>query len=191
MTRFSKLPRSFYLRPTVTVAKELLGCFLVRRIGRTMLVGRIVEVEAYLGRKDPASHTYRGKTPRNEVMFKQGGHLYVYFTYGMHYCANVVTEGEGIGHAVLLRAVEPVQGLATMKKNRKRGHHDSEKGVTDGPAKLCQAFEIGREENGTDLVGNNIFIAKGLGSRPIMIRATRRIGIRKAVERRLRFVVAG
>ena len=93
----TKLPRSFYLRPTKTVAKELLGMFLIRRVRRRWLVGRIVEVEAYLGEKDPASHAYRGKTKRNEVMFLRGGHLYVYFTYGMHFCSNVVTEAEGLG----------------------------------------------------------------------------------------------
>ena len=113
-----KLPRSFYLRPTLTVARELLGKFLCRRLRGKMLVGRIVEVEAYLGTKDPASHTYRGRTRRNDVMFWAGGHLYVYFTYGMHFCANVVTEAEGKGVAVLLRAVEPIKGISSMVRHR-------------------------------------------------------------------------
>jgi DNA-3-methyladenine glycosylase len=109
------LPRSFYIRPTITVAKDLLGKYLVRRIQKKLLVGRIVEVEAYLGEKDPASHAYRGKTKRNEVMFEEGGHLYVYFTYGMHFCCNVVTEEAGKGRAVLLRAVEPIVGVEEMR----------------------------------------------------------------------------
>ena len=116
--QLNKLSREFYLRPTLKVAKDLIGKFLVRRLNGKLLIGRIVEIEAYLGEKDPASHAYKGKTKRNEVMFGEGGHLYVYFTYGMHFCSNVVTEQEGIGHAVLLRAVEPLQGLETMARNR-------------------------------------------------------------------------
>src|SRR5437660_1070396 len=169
--RRSKLPRSFYLRPTLTVAKDLLGKNLFRRIGNRFLIGKIVEVEAYLGELDPASHAYRGMTPRNEVMFRAGGHLYVYFTYGMHFCCNVVTEQKGKGRAVLLRAVEPVEGIDLMVRNREwtgigksqtAGHfRDPQKGnqraippnLTNGPAKLCQAFGIARNQNGTDLLG--------------------------------------
>ncbi len=113
----NKLPRSFYTRPTITVAKELLGKIFVRKIGKKILSGRIVEVEAYL-RNDPACHAFRGMTERNRVMFNEGGYLYVYFTYGMHYCANIVTYKEGIGEAVLIRAVEPVDGIEVMIKNR-------------------------------------------------------------------------
>lgn len=101
----SILPRSFYLRPTLRIAKDLLGKYLIRKSGKRLLIGKIVEVEAYLGKRDPASHAFRGKTKRNEVMFREGGHLYVYFTYGMHFCANVVTQPEGIGEAVLLREI--------------------------------------------------------------------------------------
>ena len=111
------VPRSFYLRPTLQVARNLLGRHIVRKVDTKLLVGRIVEVEAYC-KRDPASHAFRGRTRRNDVMFWEGGHLYVYFTYGMHYCANVVTGNEGIGEAVLIRAVEPLAGIEVMKKNR-------------------------------------------------------------------------
>ena len=108
-------------------------------------VGRIIEVEAYR-EDDPASHTYRGRTPRNEVMFGPPGHLYVYFTYGMHHCANVVTGGEGVGAAVLLRGVVPIAGLDLMRDRR-----SGRTALADGPAKLCQAFAIGPEHNGADV----------------------------------------
>ena len=113
-----KLPRSFYLRPTLAVAKDLLGKIIVRTMGTRHLHGRIVEVEAYCGTIDSASHSYRGMTDRNAVMFGKGGFLYVYFTYGMHFCANVVTRPEGIGEAVLIRAVEPLNHIDVLKKHR-------------------------------------------------------------------------
>lgn len=187
--RLRKLPRSFYLRPTLTVARELIGKFLVRRHGGKVVAGMIVEVEAYLGRRDPASHAYRGKTHRNEVMFRTGGHLYVYFTYGMHYCANVVTEREGMGHAVLLRAVEPVAGLPTMAARRSVSLA-LPRGVTllcSGPARLCQAFGIGKRENGTDLCGRSMWIARATGKIPPTVRRTTRVGISAGREQRWRF----
>jgi DNA-3-methyladenine glycosylase len=185
-----KLPRSFYLRPTLVIARELLGKYLCRRIGRKILIGKIVEVEAYLGERDPASHTYRGKTKRNEVMFREGGHLYVYFTYGMHFCANVVTEEEGVGHAVLLRAVEPVEGVNVMLRMRGRNIGDL-KNLTNGPAKLCQAFGMAREANGTDLLGNNIYLTEGESIQKTRITISRRIGIRNAMEKKWRFYIQG
>ena len=188
---FKRLPRSFYLRPTLIVAKNLLGKYFVRTLGKQTLVGKIVEVEAYLGEKDPASHTYRGKTKRNEVMFKKGGHLYVYFTYGMHFCANVVTEKEGIGHAVLLRAIEPVEGLELMRRNRGYSTDESDKNLTNGPAKMCEAYGIGREENGTDLLGDKIFITTGESITKSGIAASQRIGIRKATDKKWRFYIKG
>jgi DNA-3-methyladenine glycosylase len=211
---FQKLLRSFYLRPTLAVARELLGKYIVRKNDGESLIGMIVEVEAYLGLKDPASHTYRGKTKRNEVMFKEGGHLYVYFTYGMHFCANIVTEEEGIGHAVLLRAIEPVQGIETMRKNRgfeklynhsassrslnQRAEHapgstkkNNDLNLTNGPAKLCQAFNIGRSENGTDLLGDEIYLTKGISIRKSQILSSQRIGITQAKEKRWRFCLKG
>ena len=181
-----KLPRSFYLRPTLQVAKDLLGKHLVRVYRGRKLIGKIVEVESYR-EDDPASHTFRGKTKRNGVMFGQGGYLYVYFTYGMHYCANVVTGRKGKGEAVLIRAVEPVEGVEVMRKNRGNG----EINLTNGPAKFCQAFGIAREESGIDLLGDEIFIqdAEQLPSR--MIGRSSRIGIRKGVEKQWRFFVRG
>jgi len=185
-----KLPRSFYLRPTLTVAKELLGKHIVTKASGHSMIGRIVEVEAYLGGKDPASHAYRGKTRRNEVMFLEGGHLYVYFTYGMHYCANVVTEEEGIGHAVLLRAVEPVEGVEAMTRNRNAGNRGKNPvGITNGPAKLCQAMGIGRSENGTDLAGDKIFITEGIDIPRSLIRSSPRIGVSKGVRHPWRFYI--
>lgn len=183
-----KLPRSFYLRPAIRVARELLGCFLVRRSGKERCVGRIVEVEAYLGSRDPASHAFRGRTKRNEVMFHRGGHLYVYFTYGMHFCANVVTGAEGTPHAVLLRAVEPVEGIEGMRRRRKLPKHTETVRIANGPAKLCAAFGIGRSENGTDLLGRHLWIAADEGAAPAgRIASSPRIGISRGREHRWRF----
>jgi DNA-3-methyladenine glycosylase len=185
-----KLPRSFYLRPTLAIARDLLGKFLFRQIGSKFLVGRIVETEAYSGSMDPASHAYRGKTERNAVMFREGGHLYVYFTYGMHFCANVVTESEGKGCAVLIRAVEPLEGIDAMARARNLPAAEMRK-LCSGPAKLCEAFGIGRKENGTDLCGSTIWIAKPDGSeKRIRIARTRRIGISHAKDHLWRFTIA-
>lgn len=192
MSRFKKLPCSFYLRPTLTVAKELLGKYLVRKLGGKLLVGKIVEVEAYLGQKDPASHAYRGKTKRNEVMFWKGGHLYVYFTYGMHFCANVVTREKGVSEAVLIRAVEPIEGIEIMRENREFTRDDWDYwNLANGPAKLCEAFGIQREQNGIDLLGDEIFIASGGTVPKSLIGSSTRIGIKSATDKRWRFFVEG
>ncbi len=140
-------------------------------------VGRVAEVEAY-GEADPASHTFRGRTARNEVMFGPAGHLYVYFTYGMHFCANVVTGPSGVGAAVLLRAVEPLAGLEVMSERR-----HGRAALADGPAKLCQAFAIDGSLNGHDLLGGG---GPGLFDDgtppPTSPRVGPRIGISKAVD---------
>lgn len=191
-----KLPRSFYSRSAPHVAKDLLGKILVRRIGQTTLSGKIVEVEAYLGKKDPASHAYRGKTRRNEVMFGEGGHLYVYFTYGMHFCANVVTGKRDVGEAVLIRAIEPLDGIELMKRNRGFTDVRHLQGVrhlnklTNGPAKLCEAFGIKREDNGTDLRGDTIFLIQGERPKSV-IRTSTRIGITRGKEKKWRFYLKG
>ena len=185
-----KLPRSFYLQPTLQVAKHLLGKLIVRRYRNEVLIGRIVETEAYLGEKDPASHAYRGMTKRNEVMFRKGGHLYVHFTYGMHFCANVVTEEEGKGRAVLLRAVEPSKGLKAME--RRRGFPRIAHNLTNGPAKLCEAFGIAAKENGTDLCGQKIWIAADTSrNERIRIGVSSRIGITNGRRYRWRFYIVG
>ncbi len=187
-----KLPRSFYTRSSLSAAKDLLGKILVRKIDKTILSGKIVEVEAYRGAKDPASHAYRGKTKRNEAMFGAGGFLYVYFTYGMHFCANVVTGKKDVGEAVLIRAIEPLEGVKTMGKNRGFAKNRmNEVNLTNGPAKLCQAFGIGRKDNRTDLLGNNIFLIEGKSIPKSSIGASPRIGISRGKEKKWRFFVKG
>jgi len=193
------LSRSFYLRPTLQVAQELLGKYFIRRIGKNLLIGKIVEVEAYRS-NDPASHSFRGKTNRNNVMFCEGGHLYVYFTYGMHFCANVVTGREGIGEAVLIRAVEPLVGIEMMKTNRygsnkslnlKSLNHKPLINLTNGPAKFCQAFGIARQENGLDLLNSEISITEGESVPLKLIKRSIRIGIQQGVEKKWRFFIKG
>jgi DNA-3-methyladenine glycosylase len=194
--KLRKLPRSFYLQPTRRVAKDLLGKYLVRRHQGQALVVRIVETEAYC-QNDPASHSFRGLTKRNEVMFSKGGHLYVYFTYGMHFCANVVTGPAGKGEAVLLRGVEPIEGIDQMLRNRshrnhKRTHRDAyAPNVTNGPAKLCEALNIGRKENGIDLLGDKIFLLDSPRLQPSAIGRSTRIGIRVGKKAMQRYFIKG
>jgi DNA-3-methyladenine glycosylase len=146
MARHRRLPRAFYRRDPRDVAPELLGKLLVR----DDQVARIVEVEAYCGSEDPGSHAYRGMTKRNAVMFGAPGRLYVYFTYGMHWCANAVCGDVGDGVAVLLRAAEPVSGLDVMRARRQKARRDRD--LLAGPARLCQAFALTGAEDGADLV---------------------------------------
>ena len=149
------IQQDFYLQPTLKVARELLGKILYRKLENgEILSGKIVETEAYL-KNDSACHASRGKTERNKIMFGPAGHAYVYFTYGMHYCFNVVTQLEGIPEAVLIRAVEPLEGIETMERNRKTTKF---KNLTNGPAKLTQAFGIDKELNGVDLTRGNFVI---------------------------------
>ncbi len=155
-------------------------------------MGKIVEVEAYRGSIDPASHAYKGKTARNAVMFGDAGYLYVYFTYGMHFCSNVVTEQRGKAGAVLLRAIEPVRGIKQMKLNRKlREKKSVQFQLTNGPAKFCQAFGIVRKDNGADLVGGKIYITGGERIADSAVLNSERIGIRDGREKKWRYFVKG
>lgn len=153
---------------------------------RERLVGRIVEVEAYRGLRDPASHAYR-PTPRSRIMWGKPGTAYVYFTYGNHFCVNVVTEREGTAGAVLFRALEPLEGVEIMRRNRGT---DDDRLLLSGPGRLTQAMGITREHNGADLTAPPFYLARGRG-RPARVVAGPRVGIRAAVERPWRFVLAG
>ena len=189
-----RLPRSFYERPTLQVARELLGKYIVRNRRGVRLIGKIVETEAYRGTRDPASHTYRGKTKRNEVMFWGGGHLYVYFTYGMHFCANVVTGKKESGEAVLLRAIEPIEGIETMVKNRfgvRSTMNPSRQSLSNGPAKLCKALSIRRKQNGTDLLGNAIYFLNAPMIGLKHVGRSKRIGITQGKDKMWRFTIKG
>ena len=187
--------RSFFARDPRRVARELLGKVLVRQEKDQLLAARIVEVEAYLGEKDPAAHAAAGHTPRNSVLFGPPGHAYVYFIYGNHYCLNVSCEPEGKAGCVLFRALEPLVGLEEMARARGievRGPGDLPR-LTSGPGRLAEAFGITRiRDNGRDLTSPNCGLWIGRdGFRPSGIRATPRIGITKATGEPLRFVLAG
>jgi DNA-3-methyladenine glycosylase len=189
-----KLSHSFYTRKTLKVAKELLGKILVRKTNKGIISGRIVEVEAYIGFNDPASHAYTGKTKRNASMFKEGGCAYIYFIYGMYYCVNVVTEKEGFPSAVLIRALEPLEGINLMKKNRKSQNTQN---LTNGPGKLCQALNIDRELNGIDLCGETLFIAddgfyvSAKDGKAKKISSSSRIGVKTGLNHKWRFFIEG
>jgi DNA-3-methyladenine glycosylase len=185
--RFS---RTFFRQTSTTVAKEILGAYLHRVIDGEELIGKIVETEAYcVG--DEACHAFRGKTPRNAIMFGEGGFSYVYFTYGMHYCFNLTANEEDVAEAVLVRAVEPVKGIETMRALRPKAIRDRD--ITNGPGKLCQALSLTRSENGIDLIENDtLFLTRGESSIPANhIGVSTRIGINVAQEHPWRFFIKG
>ena len=174
-----KLPRSFYDRDTIVVAHELLGTYLVHVSGGVERIGRIVEVEAYLGPHDLAAHSAKGLTERTKVMFGPPGHAYVYLIYGMYYCMNVVTEREGHASAVLLRAIEPVENV---------------EGRTCGPGLLCRAMHIDKRLNARDLLSDDFYIAAPLEAEPMVIVKRPRVGVDYAgrwAKRHLRFYIKG
>ena len=174
------LPRAFYSRSTLDVARDLLGSLLVHRNRSHLLVGRIVEVEAYIGEDDPACHATHGLTPRTEVMYGPPGHAYVYFTYGMHHLLNAVTEPRGCPAAVLIRGIEPLLGIEYMRSRRGLRPHRQ---LTNGPAKLCTAFDVDLKLNRSDLTRPPLYITQPTEPPSEPIRWTPRIGIRHGRKR--------
>jgi DNA-3-methyladenine glycosylase len=185
------LPRPFYARPVLTVARALLGCRLIREVRGRRVSGRIVEVEAYRGLDDPASHAFRGATPRNQVMFGEAGRAYVYFTYGMHHCLNVVTGRLGEASAVLIRALEPVEGIEGMRRRRRVEGENGLERLARGPGCVAQAMGLTLRHNGLDLTRGPLWIAGPPDRSGHRIARGPRIGIRRAVDRPWRFFLAG
>jgi len=183
------LSRSFYARDSVTVARAMLGQGLVRVLNGVRLAGWIAETEAYAGPDDPASHAYR-RTPRSSIMYGQPGHAYVYFIYGTHHCLNAVTDVDGVPGAVLIRALIPQEGLELMRQNRGLPSQTitrMERGIADGPGKLCRALGITLSENGLDLTENTqLYIEAGVTVPADEIQVTPRIGVRGDEETRAR-----
>ncbi len=185
--KYTKVKNNFFQDSTPEVAKNLLGKILVRVFKGQILAGKIVETEAYLDDNDLASHSAIGMTERNKVMFGEPGLAYVYFTYGMHYCFNVVTGEKGKGSAVLIRALEPIEGIELMKKFRNKSDIVN---LTNGPAKLCQALKIDKKFNGVDLkTSPDLFIAESISNSTFEIVRTTRIGIEKSKDLPLRFYI--
>ena len=180
------LKRSFFARPSVVVARELIGCYF----GKGSLLVRIVETEAYLGDgTDPASHAHNGETPRNRVMFGAPGHLYVYRSYGIHYCANIVC-GDMPPQAVLLRAAEPVEGEGVMRRNRGLSRDASSHSILRGPGNFCKALGITLDHNGVSLISGAFSLhAPRKSDTAFQVGVSSRIGISKAVEHPYRFFI--
>ena len=179
-----KLSRRFYNQKTLKVAKELLGKFLIHKIGQKKLVGIITETEAYVGPEDLASHASRGRTSRTEIMFGQPGHTYVYLIYGMYYCFNIVTERENYPAAVLVRGVKPIitsnRGMnlpASSREASRAGASANHKQIL-GPGKVCQYFKINKKLNGVDLCRNKLWIEnRGVKIKKSIIKKAKRIGV--------------
>jgi DNA-3-methyladenine glycosylase len=165
------LPKSFYSRDVSRVARDLLGCYLVRRRGRGFYGGKIVETEAYGGPGDPGSHADRAPNGRARIMFGEPGFAYVYFTYGMHHCLNAVSEDEGSAGAVLIRAIEPVWGVEGMRRGAPERLADGL--IASGPGRLCRALDVDRRHNGSDLTEGPIRVAPGDGIRAEVHRGPR------------------
>lgn len=184
--RANKLPRSFYNRSTLVVAEELLGKHLVWVQRRARLSGKIVEVEAYIGEDDPACHAAPGPTARNTVMYGPPGHAYIYFIYGMYHCLNIVTERKGFPAAVLIRALEPLEGLEKMIGHSPRTPHNL---LLSGPGRLCRSLGLTTVHSGLDMLGGRLFVEDS-GDTVSQVTRTPRVGIRKGADRLWRFVDA-
>ena len=183
----ARIGRSFFERYSPTVAKALLGCLLVRVVDGRRLSGVVVETEAYRGARDPASHAYRGKTKRNEAMFGPAGHAYVYFTMGAHYCLNVTTEKEGTAAAVLIRAIQPLEGLGEMKVNRGLAEPTR---LASGPGNLTKALGIGRGLDGEDMVvSEELFLEEGPKVEGVGV--STRVGVSAGKASKWRFYIEG
>ena len=181
------LPRDFYHREPVDVARDLLGKVLVRRDRAGLCSGRIVETEAYLASGDTACHAFRGRTRKNATMFGPPGHLYVYPIHARH-CLNIVTQPAGIASAILIRAVEPLAGIRLMQSRRRLSDLLQ---LARGPARLCEAFHVDRRLDGWDLTrGTRIWITDGVAVTPDQIRGSARVGVTSAQDMQLRFFVA-
>ena len=180
------LPREFYTKDTITVAKNLLGKKIIRKIDRYKISGIITETEAYMHKNDPASHAFKKITDRNKAMFGEAGTAYVYFTYGMHFCFNVVAKTpKTAAGAVLIRAIEPEKGIKIMQENRK---YVNLKNLSNGPAKVAQALGITKEHYGTDLTKKSkLYITEGLEPKKII--PAPRIGITKAIDKLWNFKI--
>jgi DNA-3-methyladenine glycosylase len=185
--KYQKLPQSFFKRSTLIVAKELLGKLLVRNYNGNILSGEIVETEAYLWKDDEASHTYKGMTKRNASMFLEGGHAYVFFTYGNHYCMNIVSGNKDEGTGILIRALEPRDGIEIMMKNR---NTTDILNLCSGPGKLTQALAINRADDGISLQSNSLYVADDIGHKKQRIVRTARIGISRNADKLYRFVIS-
>ncbi len=183
-----RVKRGFYARDPVALARDLLGRVLFYHTPAGLIAGRIVEAEAYTGESDPASHAYRGRTARNAVMFGAAGYAYIYFTYGMHHCLNVVAERPGHAGAVLLRALEPLAGIPIMRAS---GDSGPEARLLSGPGKVCRAFGLTLEDNGRDLTRGPLGIAAGGPLPNEAVAVGPRVGITRAVEMPYRFAVIG
>lgn len=181
MPRAERLSRDYFARNTVQVARELLGARLVRLEGSQRVGGIILETEAYRGEEDQACHARAGRTPRTQVMYGQPGHAYVYFTYGMHWMLNFVTEAEGYPAAVLIRAILPVDGMSLIERRRNKVPSAQ---WTDGPAKLCQALRIDGQQHGMDLCepGSEILVEAGVDVPDSQVVISPRVGLNTVAE---------
>lgn len=185
MAKEKEITKSFFARDTATVAEELLGCFLIHNTPKGPIGGHIVETEAYLGYSDPACHSCKGRTKRNEVMFLGSGLVYIYLIYGLYYCLNFTTASKDKPEAVLIRAIEPVTGIEMMQSNRNK---TATRDLCSGPGKLAQALAVDEILNGTK-VGEKVTITAGIGIFKNQIVRTTRIGISQAADFPLRFYI--